>query len=175
MQVFWEFYAFFKSRYDSNLSKSKWPGISVSVIFNHHSYSVNHWSLPVIKAASRWGIAQRCIKNGKQWRHFKTLKLTANLRLKQDNEQAFQNYDTWTLRISDGPENTVDVTKENLWKINSSPLQVQNKKLFGNNIYRFKWKFYESWLDERPCHSYTNKQRSRYVQWACCLKNLKFY
>ena len=115
--------------------------------------------LPVIKGASRGGITQRCIKNSKQWRHFKTLKLTTNLRLKQDNDQTFHNFDTWTLRIGDGAENTVNVPNANLWKINSSPLQIQMKS-FVETIYPNLCENFMNpdWMCGRVILSPTNKE-----------------
>ena len=48
------------------------------------------------------------------------------LQIKKDNDQAFKKFDTWALRIGDSAENSVNVSKENLWKINN-PIQEKMK------------------------------------------------
>ena len=78
-------------------------------------------TLPIVKGASRAGIVERCVNQHPLWRHFKTVELTINERVRHSANPGVTTWDDWLLKIGDGAEgDTVEVPADICIKIGES-------------------------------------------------------
>ena len=128
-------------------------------------------TLPIIPYATRGSIVDRVLKRSHLWKHFKVMKLEENMRVKASGDPFLLAFDSWTLSVGDGMEDTIGETDlinipEDIYmkikpKTKANPdAEMESMEVLSQHVFpNLKINYLKpGWMDGRAILAPTNKQ-----------------